>query len=134
MNKALQNSKHEQIATVTAVQAFSGPLPHPDILRKYEEIVPGAAQRIIKMAEDQTSHRKDLESKVIHSNIVREKWGQTLGFIIAIVGLIVAGLVGVFGSAVAGGAIGIATLASLVGVFMYGSRVRSKERQEKDQD
>ena len=32
---------------------FSGPLPHPEILAKYEDILPGAATRILEMAEEQ---------------------------------------------------------------------------------
>ena len=53
------------------------------------------------------------------------------GFVIAITGLIVSGVVAVYGSAIAGGVLGVGTLASLVGVFMYGSKMRSQERTEK---
>lgn len=112
-------------------QSFSGPLPPPEILRRFDEVVPGAAERIIKMAEEQSTHRKDLERKVIDSDIARSKWGQILGFCIAVVGLAVAALIAIFGNAIAGGVIGVGTLASLVGVFMYGSSTRSKERIEK---
>lgn len=111
--------------------SFSGPLPPPEVLRGFEDIVPGAAERIIKMAEEQSFHRRVLEKKVIDSDISRSKWGQILGFVIAVIGLGVSAVVAVFGSAVAGGVIGVGTLASLVGVFMYGSSVRSKEREEK---
>lgn len=31
--------------------SFSGPLPPPDLLREYEEILPGAAERIFAMTE-----------------------------------------------------------------------------------
>ena len=112
-------------------QSFSGPLPPPEILRKFDEVVPGAAERIIKMAEDQSIHRKELEKKVIDSDIARSKWGQILGFVIAIAGLVVSAIVVVYGSAIAGGIIGVGTLASLVGVFMYGSKTRSEERKVK---
>lgn len=83
------------------------------------------------MAEEQSAHRKELERKVIESDISRSKWGQILGFAIAIIGLAVSGLVAIYGNAVAGSIIGVGTLASLVGVFMYGSKTRSKEREEK---
>ena len=112
-------------------QSFSGPLPPPEILRKFDEVVPGAAERIIKMAEDQSIHRKELEKKVIDSDIARSKWGQILGFVIAIAGLAVSAIIVVYGSAIAGGIIGVGTLASLVGVFMYGSKTRSEERKVK---
>lgn len=113
------------------MHAFSGPLPHPEILKGFEEVVPGSAERIIKMAEGQFLHRTTLESRVINSDIIRSKWGQILGFIIAIAGLSGSVIMVCFGKQVAGGILGIGTLASLVSVFMYGSKERSAERTEK---
>ncbi|MEK7150143.1 MAG: DUF2335 domain-containing protein [Patescibacteria group bacterium] len=135
MNKNLPNSQNSTSGVVIrreVSQSFSGPLPHPDILRQFNEIVPGAAERIIKMAEEQSAHRKELEKKVINSDITRSKWGQILGFVIALAGLGVSAIVVVYGNAIAGGFIGVGTLASLVGVFMYGSKTRSKERETKN--
>ncbi len=37
----------------------------------------------------------------------------------------------IYGNAVTGGIIGVGTLTSLVGTFMYGSKTRSKEREDK---
>ncbi len=116
------------------VQSFSGPLPHPDILRQFEQVAPGSAERIIKMAEDQSSHRRDLEKKVIESDISRSKWGQVLGFVIAITGLLVSVVIGIFGNPIAGVVMGAGTIASLVWVFMYGSRLRSEERKDKQSE
>jgi len=56
------------VATTTA-ETFSGPLPHPQILEKYNEVVPDAAERIIAMAENQSKHRQELETKAIESDI-----------------------------------------------------------------
>ncbi|MGH7200157.1 MAG: DUF2335 domain-containing protein [Planctomycetaceae bacterium] len=39
-------------------QEFSGPLPHPAVLQQYEEIQPGFADRILRMAEQQGQHRQ----------------------------------------------------------------------------
>lgn len=131
MNEHSPQPSEKKKVLLRQSSSFSGPLPPPEILRGFEDIVPGAAERIIKMAEEQSNHRRELERKVITSDISRSKWGQILGFVIAVVGLGVSAVVAVWGSAVAGGVIGVGTLASLVGVFMYGSRVRSKEREEK---
>lgn len=111
--------------------SFSGPLPPPEVLKKFDEVVPGAAERIIKMAEGQFAHRTELEKKVINSDIARSKYGQVLGFIIAIVGLFVSATVSIYGNAITGGIIGVGTLASLVGVFMYGFRSREREISKK---
>jgi len=63
-------------------EMFSGPLPPPEMLGKYEEICSGAADRIIKMAETQSSHRQKLENKVISSDIKNEKTGMNYSFIL----------------------------------------------------
>ena len=132
-NKNLPNHPNQQGVVVrqTQTQMFSGPLPPPEALKKFDEVVPGAAERIIKMAEEQSAHRKELEKKVIDSDIARSKWGQVLGFCIAIAGLTASTLIAIYGNAIAGGIIGVGTLASLVGVFMYGAKTRSEERTEK---
>ena len=46
-------------ATVEAhLEAHSGPLPDPSSLQKYNDVLPGAAERIIHMAEQQQGHRQ----------------------------------------------------------------------------
>ncbi len=134
MHEESQNQHNERGVLVRQMQAFSGPLPHPDILKRFDEVVPGAAERILAMAEEQSEHRRELEKKVIDSDIARSKWGQILGFCIAIAGLVVSAVVAIYGNALAGGIIGVGTLASLVGVFMYGAKTRSEERIEKEKD
>ena len=49
--------------TVTRSESFSGPIPPPAILGEYEKIHAGLADRIMKMAESQSEHRKYLERK-----------------------------------------------------------------------
>lgn len=44
--------------------SFAGPLPHPELLKGYEEVCPGAAQRIIAMAETQSTHRRKIEQQI----------------------------------------------------------------------
>ncbi|MBW2608107.1 MAG: DUF2335 domain-containing protein [Deltaproteobacteria bacterium] len=61
-------SAPNQILSASA-QTFSWPLPPPEILAKYNSVLPDAAERIISMAENQATHRQRIESKVIESNI-----------------------------------------------------------------
>jgi uncharacterized membrane protein len=133
-SEAKEPNNEESDIVIHQSQSFSGPLPPPEILRRFDEVVPGAAERLLRMAEEQSTHRKDLERKVIESDIERSRWGQILGFVIAIVGLGASALIAIYGNAIAGSIIGVGTLASLVGVFMYGATVRSRERIEKEED
>lgn len=72
--------------------SFSGPIPPPALLSGYEEICKGAADRIIKMAEGQMSHRHKIEKRVIDSNIKHEGIGMWLAFFLS-AGLMVAGFI-----------------------------------------
>ena len=110
---------------------FTGPLPPPQLLKEYDNIVPGAAKIIIDTAEKQSTHRQELEKKVIDSDINNSKLGLIFGFIIGIVGIIVGAIIIAIGQIVAGSVISGVTLVSLVGTFVYGSQNRKKERNEK---
>lgn len=110
---------------------FSGPLPPPEVLVRYNEAVPDGANRIIKMAESQAVHRQELEKTALKAQISSEKRGQWLGFFIALA--FIAG--GVYliatGKSTAGLTVIGCDLAALVGVFVYGKRSQSKELSRK---
>jgi len=62
MSKHNQNIPHNHLVRQEQTTvAYSGPIPHPNDLARYEEILPGAAERIMKMAELQAEHRRALE-------------------------------------------------------------------------
>lgn len=114
-------------------EAFSGPLPPPAVLEKYNQILPGAAERILQMTEEQSRHRRSLESQVIASDIRRADRGLQFGLVIGISGLTAAVVIGIVGQPWAGGLLGIGTIASLVGTFVYGSQQRRKEREDSEE-
>jgi uncharacterized membrane protein len=69
---------------ITRQEEFSGPLPHPQILEYYDHISPGAADRILAMAEKQALHRQELEKAIVQSDIANEKRGMNYALIITI--------------------------------------------------
>ena len=48
---------------------FSGPLPPPEILIRYNDATPDAADRILKMAEKQAEYRHRRDEKIIQSHM-----------------------------------------------------------------
>jgi len=106
---------------------WMGPIPPPEILAGYDKALPGAADRILAMAETQQKHRHGMESKVLDSHIARSQQGLWCGLIVAIGGLSVSGFSIYWGYSVAGVLLGSGTLASLVGVFVYGKREQKEE-------
>ena len=113
---------------------FSGPLPHPDVLKKFNEASPGAAEIIIKMAKDQAEHRQELEKRVISSDVKNSKLGLMFGFVISITGICAGVFIINVGQVVAGSVISGMTIVSLVGTFVYGSQGRRREREEKNKN
>jgi uncharacterized membrane protein len=133
-NKNLQKYNRPSAVIQHQSVSFSGPLPHPEILQKYDEVYPGAAKIIIEMAKSQSEHRQDLEKKVISSDIRNSKMGLFFGFIIGITGIVAGVYIISIGQVIAGSALSGITLVSLVSIFVYGSQGRKKEREEKKQD
>lgn len=55
--------KFKLIQAISTTEQYSGPIPHPKIISGYEEILPGAADRILSMAEKESQHRHDMDDK-----------------------------------------------------------------------
>lgn len=119
---------------ITAQAAhFSGPIPPPEILVKYNDALPGAAERIVAMAESQLKHRQGLENKVIESNCKAQRTGPIYGFIVCMTAI----LGGVYlihsGKSAEGLTAIITSLASLAGVFIFGKIKQQKELRQKSE-
>jgi uncharacterized membrane protein len=117
---------------ITASAAhFSGPIPPPEILIRYNEASPGAADRIIAMAENQSQHRQELEKKVIETNCRTQKTGPMFGFVICMTAI----LGGIYlihdGKSGQGLAAIIAALTSLAVVFVVGKKKQERELAQK---
>jgi len=112
-------------------QHFSGPLPPPQILIQYNEAVPDAADRIITMAESQSNHRQNLETKVLDADIKSARIGLHYGLIIGLAAITGGVICTLLGYELGGGIIGGTGITGLVGVFVYGSTQRRKERERR---
>ena len=73
-----------QIVAVEAA-AFTGPLPPPSMFNHYNEVLPGSAERILRMAEKEQEHRTTWESEVLRVGARDSLIGQALGFLALLV-------------------------------------------------
>jgi uncharacterized membrane protein len=119
---------------VRVAAEFSGPLPPPEYLAKYEQVLAGSANRIIRMAEQQSSHRQHLEKIAIESNADIQKWGLACAFIIAMTAIVGGIWLSFRGMSGAGLTSIITALAALVGVFVYGKHQQNAELKEKSEE
>jgi uncharacterized membrane protein len=118
---------------VRVAAEFSGPLPPPEYLAKYEQVLAGSANRIICMAEQQAAHRQHLEKTIVESNAGIQKWGLGCAFVIAMTAIIGGIWLSFRGMSGAGLTSIITALAALVGVFVYGKHQQKEELKEKSE-
>lgn len=93
--------------------------------------MPGAANRILTMAEKQSDHRQTLESNTNNADINRAYAGVACGFIITVLAFVIGGYLIFHGHDGAGATIIVSDLALLVGVFVYGTQTRKAQLETK---
>lgn len=115
-------------------EAFIGPIPPPKVMAEYESLLPGSADRILKMAEKQQDHRMELEKQAISSELMQNKRGQIFGFIVFLFGL-AAGIVFAFKGMVALATTFLTvTMVSIIALFVIGKRETTKDVGDKSKD
>lgn len=112
------------------IEHYSGPLPPPETLRQYDEIVPDGAERIMAMAEREQTHRHHMNRREESRAILGVF--SSLGIVITFAG--VASLALSLGYAVEAAAILGTTLVAIVGAFIYGARGQRAESTDQKPD
>lgn len=125
------DNPEKRVAQISHTEIHSGPLPRPDVLKCYNNIVPGAAERIIKMAENQAEHRQKLEEKVIYSGALDARMGLIFAFILGVIVVAVSYKLINNNHTVTGTIFGGVYLVSIVTAFITGSKQQKEERRER---
>lgn len=120
--------------SMVSASLHSGPLPPAEMLAKYEEILPGSAERIFRLAESEALHRRAREvtaqehyGKAVSAQIKQAGLGLILGFGVALAGLALAGYALYQGDGVAAAIIASVDLVGLTGIFVYGSKQKQSD-------
>ncbi len=115
-------SRKEQLQLGTIIEHHSGPIPSDKAMAHYESVLPGAADRIMAMAEKEQQIRAEFTTLMAPADVKQSKTAQHYAFIF----LMAMGCGGIYlcatGSRVGGGmAIGLAGIAALGNYFKRGS-------------
>ena len=130
----MEDNNSQQGLSAMAFQ-WSGPLPPPDALAKYEATTPGAAERILSMAEREMEQRHRYENEMLRQDDDRlqkrcrlDVLSMWLGFVCVLV------LSALIGFAIYKGADSVAigtaigAIAAVAGLFTYSKLTKEKER------
>ena len=117
--------------TLIQISSSTGALPPPAVVASYEQILPGSAERLLRMAEKEQSFRHSMHESALDAGIADRKEdrreitrGQYFGLFIGVFALalavFVAWLVPTGVGATVGSVIGGTTVVGLVATFILG--------------
>ena len=139
MQKALSNTAKKQqtknpqiIGASHSMELYSGPIPPASELAKYETILPGAANRILTMAEKQSQHRQKMENTMLNASIKSEKRGQLFGFIIFGLAIVAGFTLLMFGRNIEGLVSLLLSIGGIISLFVYNRKEVRKEMKKKE--
>jgi uncharacterized membrane protein len=132
MTQPLGNQSGDRQFVGVSQASYKGPLPLPVHLEHYEKIIPGAAERILKMAEKQATQRQGLEKWVVRTNSIASILGVCFAFIIVIVCLFFAKEVLSQGQTAEGVFLIFSSIGTIAGLFVYSKEATIRERASRE--
>lgn len=109
-------------------RSYNGPLPAPEDFQQYENVLPGAADRIITMAEKQLTHRTGIEKEIVDKNFKQSATGQIIGGFLAFTCIVLSFILGMYGHDWLAGLLATTTVIGVITVFV----LNRKPGQEND--
>lgn len=118
----------KQGSLIRVVQsAHRGPMPSPETLAEYDQVVPGLAREIVDMAKDEQKHRHAMETVLVHGDRDAVVRGQRFGLAALVLLLAMAGYMVYKGSPGPAAWLLSATVVGVVGVFVTGRILESRQ-------
>lgn len=121
----------------TERSVFSGPLPHPDLLKGYEEAQPGAANIIINMATKEQDHRHHMEDDMLKQRCRKQNRGQMYGCGLAVFFALVALALAIMGHDNVAIVVFGATITAVLIIYVLGKvpeMMRNGSKTDEDRD
>ncbi|MFC6171228.1 DUF2335 domain-containing protein [Loigolactobacillus jiayinensis] len=114
--KKLPPEKRQQ--AIAKLEMYSGPIPHPDILDRYNQMDPGAAKQIIDNGVAESEHRRSMESKLLEYSRRDQKRRDWMGFSIGLVIIVVGAFLMYLDHYIVGSILSGGSALGLVGLFL----------------
>lgn len=104
--------------TISSISHHSGPLPRPSDLAAYETIRPGFAERIMRMAEGEQTHRHENMNDMVKKGYRLKSRGQIFAIGSVVILTAFASYVAYLGDAIAAVAVVTVGIVSVVSAFV----------------
>ena len=119
MSRRRNNQKYSLQSSLSTTSIFQSPLPSAEQLAMYEDTLPGTANRILAMAEQQMKHRHETETKMTNANIKLNYLGLLANIIIGVSPLVLSAVLAIYGFGLAAGLVAGGGVISFGGSAIY---------------
>ncbi len=109
----------QQPELFVAMEAHAGPMPHPSILRGYDDVLPGTAKRVVDNWERESEFRRNVNRQ---TEVVIPRRGQIFAFKIVVLAWGVSVCAIILGNTWQGFGFFLATLVSAVSAMIWGRK------------
>ncbi|MCX8519350.1 MAG: DUF2335 domain-containing protein [Methylophilaceae bacterium] len=83
----------KRVAQVVSQHAsYEGPIPHPDVFRKYGEVVADAPERILAVFEQDSKHARDIQMAALDAQRNDNKRIHWMAWSLVVIGFVLSGL------------------------------------------
>jgi uncharacterized membrane protein len=126
-NKGIVAPHSSLMQEIETHELYSGPIPHPDFLKKFGDIDPSFPERIMRMTEDNNKADVTMRDRFSLTGIVVPILGQIFSFLISCIGFGAAILLGLKGIEAGAITATIGGIAPIVIAALTNLRSRQKE-------
>lgn len=121
----LQQQAHLKVDQKTTTYIFHSPVPPPEELAKFNQVIPNGAERLLGMVEKEQVHRHAMD----FADVADAKRGMNYAFVISMT-VIVGGFAAIaMGNPVTGSLFAGGGLISVIALFIQGRSYQQKKRQ-----
>jgi uncharacterized membrane protein len=117
-----------------AVTSFEGPLPPPQMLAEYDRLIPGGAERLMKLVENQASHRQQQEARLVKAETSLSMRGQLIGTGLCLFFGLIGWHLSIHGHDGVAGLLFSTTILGLVTVFVLGRAPEAKAGDDRESE
>lgn len=121
-----ENIKKMMTLIMSKTEMYSSPLPSPNDLLKYKDVYEDLPKEILSIIRDEQKHRHDLDRREINVISRNSLLGIMSAFIILLSFGIMSYLLITKGHVISGSIIGAGVISSLIGTFIYGTKLIKK--------
>lgn len=134
--RPLSETEVQQLVGRLTINATQLAVPPPEIIEGYLKFYPDAAKKFFQWAEDESTHRREMDTRLVNSRVEDSRRGMNYGLAVSFAGLALAGFATWMHEPWVAGVVGGGTLVALARAFIVGKNLilRGSNRKTSDKN